>query len=283
MQQFMPMEVPEVVAEEHMLTEVAGGGYPAAGIGGGGAGGAGGYDPIGGGGFTGGNSECNNYSYVRCDGLSGYAPIWAPPSGGYFSKNYDSYSNPSYEVGKIGGGGSTNAGNGGKAGSGGNVSLLNSNVFAYNGSYITSSNSGTDTNPWGKYQCPIYLQLGISLDKIRNDSSKVNIESRNGTDMLNELQAYTDKNIKKNKYKNTNPIVNENEMLGIGSGAGYIEVSNGSLKIFGEEEDTDSGSEENGIESNLVYQVDLSDINNHYIMITKLQREVEVILFQIMS
>ena len=206
------------------------GGYPSAGIGGGGAGGAGGKDPVGGGGFTGGNSECNNFSYVRHNGLASYAPIWAPPSGGYFSKNSDSYSSSTYTVGKIGGGGTWSAGNGGKAGNGGIVTISNSNVYAYNGAYITSSDSGTVGNEWGKNQCPIYAQLGISLEKMRQ-SSIVSVNGRTGSALLEELKDYIDTNLVKVNYINKKPIVQENQNLGIGSGAGYIEESNGTLTI----------------------------------------------------
>ena len=69
-QQFTHMEDLGGVQVVHMQMEEVLGGYPAAGIGGGGAGGAGGKDPVGGGGFTGGNSECNNFSYVRHNGLA---------------------------------------------------------------------------------------------------------------------------------------------------------------------------------------------------------------------
>lgn len=124
---------------------------------------------------------------------------------------------------------SQRSGNGGKSGNGGTVVVNGCDVYAYNGSYITSVNSGATNNEWGKYQCPIYAQLGISLDEIRAKNI-TSITARIASVLMNELSS---KSINGSYFNYTNklPITLGNEHLGIGAGAGYTEGTNGVFVI----------------------------------------------------
>ena len=141
------------------------------------------------------------------------------------------------------------AGDGGTAGKGGNVKISSdSQVYAYNGNRYTD---GTGYND-GLNQCPIYLQAGISPARY--------VVASYGTHDIGPHKTYgltngitlsrtsaLDKNKEKLSYvnpvydnvKQTDKIITMNELLknvnmsnqGIGSGAGYIEVSNGTFIV----------------------------------------------------
>lgn len=233
------------------------GGYPGAGIGGGGAGGAGATCCTGAGGYTGGGASnyatrAVNGSYggecTRCSGM-----YWG--GGGYFSGPTGRDTSGINVKDCFGGMGGTSyyighrAGDGGTAGKGGNVKISSdSQVYAYNGNRYTD---GTGYND-GLNQCPIYLQAGISPARY--------VVASYGTHDIGPHKTYgltngitltrtsaLDKNKEKLSYvnpaydnvKQTDKIITMNELLknvnmsnqGIGSGAGYIEVSNGTFIV----------------------------------------------------
>lgn len=216
-----------------------------------GAGGAGGTCCAGGGGYSGGGSD-GQFVTNELWGENGYRShseatsdqYW--PGGSYFEGPFlgKDFSNALGGMWNTGawfgtGGGNNNfehkSGAGGTAGKGGIVKFSNNaKIFAYNGNKYTD---GTDYNN-GKNECPIYCQAGIILGKydITSDCNISDMITR-GEIQLVEAQKSTDKT----GYVNSDPNVNENITLntseheitfnlntqGIGSGAGYIEVSNG--------------------------------------------------------
>lgn len=243
-----------------------GGGYPGAGIGGGGAGGAGSTCCAGAGGYTGGSGSGNKH--VANNGLSGYGygryhsngdvpTVGRFAGGGYYAcgdyssanpgKNYTITSflggvAPSYYWGK-----GHEPGFGGTAGQGGIIKVANStNVYSFNGNLYTD---GTDYNNGGN-QSVFYAQAGISVAKYDYN----NVETNGGvfnTTLISELKSVTqsgynntiyesDINYKNNKNVNINTLLgitgnplSEVDMSkqGVGSGAGYIEVSNGTYTV----------------------------------------------------
>ena len=201
-----------------------GGGYPAAGVGGGGAGAGGADHGNGGGGFSGGAAQ---QTYVRdaVNGQGGAAQEFSG-GGGYFSKGdtgpYAAGTSGEMPGGAIGGGyvntvnWQTHSGQGGAAGSGGVVKkAATAKLYGYNGSATTTSK-----RIWGQNQTPIYWQNGYSLVSARaagNVTNKAGVETAahlNG----NRLLSY------KNELTNSR--------LGVGSGAGYTETSNGSYAVL---------------------------------------------------
>ena len=234
------------------------GGYPAAGIGGGGAGGAGSTCCTGAGGYTGGGASdyptrAVNGSYggecIRTGGM-----YWG--GGGYFSGPegqdltginvkdcFGGMGGTSYYIGH-------RAGDGGTAGSGGNIKVSsNSQIYAYNGNRYTD---GTDYEN-GLNQCPIYLQAGISPTRYVVASYATHEYGgehpiygfTNGITLskTSNLETNKTKSGYINKFYETvtddNKIITMNSLLkdvdmsyqGIGSGAGYVEVSNGIFTI----------------------------------------------------
>ena len=129
------------------------------------------------------------------------------------------------------------SGNGGKAGNGGNVKVSSSSqIYAYNGNLYTD---GTDYEN-GLNQCPIYLQAGIVTAKYNYNSEYGDPESYKLFELiLISNQSITEKSgYKNNKYdsiETSKKYVTKNSVLtnidmsyqGVGSGAGYTEVSNG--------------------------------------------------------
>jgi hypothetical protein len=238
-------------------TAGAGGGYPGAGIGGGGAGGAGGSCCSGGGGYSGGTGEENKVDQGVNGGNGSYNShqrsnfFQSTTIGfGYFSASTvdvtdnHSINNALAGVGGLGGTGCDSshiAGNGGTAGSGGIVNASpNAMIYAYNGNRYTD---GTSYNN-GENQCPIYLQNGIVTAKYRHGNNSnwikttlvlttgystvsktgyVNTALTTTTLTINDTLHYT-------ATDGTNVYFLKNIDMrnqGIGSGAGYKEVSNG--------------------------------------------------------
>lgn len=131
------------------------------------------------------------------------------------------------------------SGSGGIAGNGGVIKTsLNAKIFAYNGNLYTD---GTDYKN-GLNQCPIYLQNGTKIAKY--------IYNRYGGEMYNYFELILQSNqesVAKTGYKNTkyesisnveryitkNSVLSNVDMInqGIGSGAGYIEISNGTYTV----------------------------------------------------
>lgn len=152
-------------------------------------------------------------------------------------------------AGNIGGGGSytkymnwnfEHSGDGGVAGKGGTIKVSqNASIEAYNGNKYTDNSGQID-------YCPIYIQNGelleitTSLGFWTNQDNKyysalfgteVNYTTtwgtENGNDHVAELREYsTDEGL---KLSYINPVTKSNQ--GIGSGAGYIELSNGTYEV----------------------------------------------------
>ncbi len=214
----------EMQHQQWELVEVeAGGGYPAAGIGGGGAGGGAGDTAEGGGGFSSGGGEANG---ARGENGSSGKKSSYDAGGAYFETGDRNTTSGSF----IGGSGADKntsddyrGGSGGTAGNGGNITVSsNCTIKAYNGSYIT--NEENQTEEWKANNASIiYAQLGYNIEQIRNASkngnSKYNkIKVRNAKELISELG---------NNYR----TIKYNDYFGIGSGAGYIESSNGTYKV----------------------------------------------------
>ena len=240
----------------NLRTRSAGGagGYPAAGIGGGGAGGAGGTCCAGAGGYTGGTGDMEEYKSQN--GLSGGKGITSSGAesflggGGYF-EGADGIDKNGLNRKILTFGGMYNqgywdnlkdhSGNGGTAGKGGNIKKSNnSKIFAYNGNLYTDGTSYED----GINQCPIYLQAGIVTAKYTYNSLYGGSNSYAFFELILtkekeniELNGY--KNEKYNNIDNSKRYITKNVLLnnvdmstqGIGSGAGYIEISNGTYMV----------------------------------------------------
>ena len=224
------------------------GGYPSAGIGGGGAGGAGGTCCAGAGGYTGGSGDMDESKSEN--GLSGGKGKNNEETllggGGYF-EGAEGLDKNGLNRRILTFGGMYNqgywdnlrdrSGNGGNAGAGGNIKVSsNSKIYAYNGNLYTD---GTDYEN-GLNQCPIYLQAGIVTAKYNYNSEYGGPESYKLFELiLISNQSITEKSgYKNNKYdsiETSKKYVTKNSVLtnidmsyqGVGSGAGYTEVSNG--------------------------------------------------------
>jgi len=238
-----------------------GGGYPAAGIGGGGAGGGGGDHGCGGGGYTGGSGQP-----VLGRGDNGHtanAISTGGTGGAYFDIGLCSYREKyikmqetmSYIGGQGACAGNTQGGDGGIAGKGGTVKVSNSaKIFAYNGNKYTDDTEYND----GENQLEIFAQNGILRTVYKYDIAWNTAENRSanffknllGSDVHANIDNYVIKeninlhyetsnllireeivenNIRKIKSGYINP--NTNSVYGIGSGAGYIELSNGTYQV----------------------------------------------------
>lgn len=230
----------------------SGGGYPGAGIGGGGASGGtghslGGSKPApggyGGGGFSGGTAEhstdANSASPKPDPNVNGSAGTSgkATGGGGYFGAATIPTSVKVSSGGGIGGAGGyrsseVHAGNGGTGGAGGTIffgakyprseeSLDYSYIHAYNGSWITTSSS--PDQGWNTAnQTGIYAQLGYSIEAMRN--SGVTSATWNASSKSYSFWGGTDDG------KSNTKVAKTALGLGVGSGAGYTESSNGTLK-----------------------------------------------------
>ena len=234
-------------------TAGGGGGYPAAGIGGGGAGGAGGTCCAGAGGYSGGSGDMDHM--IAHNGFAGGNGMFEPGitflgGGGYFQGAEGISKNGSINraVTTFGGFGNQGhwenlndaSGNGGIAGKGGTIEVsTNAKVYAYNGNRYTNGTSYND----GLNQCPIYLQNGVKITEykyepinkpmknhftliVKNESSNLNIDRVNEFQYENEKLKYDRVTIANNSYLQNV----EMKYQGVGSGAGFIEVSNGTYK-----------------------------------------------------
>lgn len=224
-----------------------------------GAGGSGASCCAGGGGYSGGSPEYLIYN--SANGLPGYDNTTRKIAGsGYFmgADGYDTTNNIYRHNVVYGGLGSMGAGtnnshtsgHGGTAGKGGNIKVSSTaEIFAFNGNLYTD---GTDYQN-GINQCPIYLQASYYPAKyaysnssssgniilVKNEEAKSNVpKSGYQNNMyLNGINNYTSA-----RYMNINEklgieycasVFNNIDLSyqGIGSGAGYIEVSNGTYKV----------------------------------------------------
>lgn len=130
---------------------------------------------------------------------------------------------------------------GGIAGTGGTIRASNNaNIYSYNGNLYTD---GTSYNN-GLNQCPIYLQAGIVTAKYTYNINyggsqsyllfELQLKSASSTSTKSGYKnmKYNDTNVS-NRYITKNVVLTNIDMLeqGVGSGAGYIEVSNGTYII----------------------------------------------------
>ena len=237
-------------------TAGAGGGYPGAGIGGGGAGGAGGSCCSGGGGYSGGTGEENKIDQGINGGNGSYNShrhsdkFQSTTIGfGYFSASNVDVTDNNLSINNalagIGGLGGTGCDSSHIAGKGGTIKVSqNANIFAYNGNRYTD---GTSYNA-GENQTPIYLQNGIVTAKYKHgnnttwDKTSLSLTSSFSTITktgyinnslatkivtINDNLYYTKADGTKIYFLKNIDMTNQ----GIGSGAGYLEVSNGTYKI----------------------------------------------------
>ena len=220
-----------------------GGGYPGAGIGGGGAGGGGGDHVSGGGGFTGGENEMNSTGSHAINGLAGIANAHEGrvSGGGYFTAA--NLSSRNCLGGFKGGGGGANSvsnwyfsygGDGGKAGSGGNIiisSEASTKLKAYNGSYITDNKQYSETT-----YTNIYAQSGCTLPVIKNVGYWSDRKNEYYSNLFNSTVNYqtnytTYRQVTMREALTSDDMPTTIYGQGIGSGAGYIEISNGTYTI----------------------------------------------------
>lgn len=243
--------VVEVIQElELVVAELVGGGGDHAAGGGGYSGGAGQAEP--------GGAE-NGKTAV---GSSGSFPRYGT-GGAYFERGTTStttYQEDYTKYAFFGGQGGQSAmhnsqgGDGGVAGKGGTIKVAsNSKVYAYNGNKYTDNVAGHEYNE-GKNQLEIYAQNGVLRAIYKYDIYFNMIEKRKisffkeifGSTVSNLIDTYTACSalrgvIHKNylvrpettcaKSGYINPSTNS--IYGIGSGAGYIELSNGTYIIDG--------------------------------------------------
>lgn len=230
------------------------GGYPAAGIGGGGAGGGGGDHAAAAGGYSGGCGQPYIGGSVNGMSVKDKNPTYGA-GGAYFESGHHSYTGKNMKDNSlyafIGGQGAiaqvhnSQGGDGGVAGKGGIVKVSgNANIYAYNGNKYTD---GTDYMN-GNNQLEIYAQNGV-LREIRKYDIWWNLKENRyvsffkeimGTTVNSNIESFTAcsasnyiehenylireaSNCSKSGYKNKK----NNLYQGVGSGAGYIELSNG--------------------------------------------------------
>lgn len=202
------------------------------------------------GGYCGGNQEPDDLSdqskaNIRSEnGMCGNPVDIAstrPIGGGYFAKAQDSLI-PLRWGGALGGGGGvqteinfSNGGDGGIAGKGGTISYSpNCTIYAYNGNRYTDGLEGHETTN-SLNQCPIYAQNGILKPVVKNLGWWVPSYNTFYSDLFGK-----EINFSTTWGTGTNSLVTiRNETTcnvtsygqGIGSGAGYIELSNGTFTV----------------------------------------------------
>lgn len=227
------------------------GGYPAAGIGGGGAGGGGANHVDGAGGYSGGCAEDSPDFTVSNNGLAAHLATGNYSTGGGYlaeGKRGASYVYSSMG-GHLGGQGPLEnwceklgfnncyIGSGGYAGQGGNIKVSSSSqIFAYNGNECTLK--GEDEN---YYYTPlnIYIQNGNPIDiYIHNGYNATNrflkLSKLLGVNISDWIVATKELEYKEYCVKSVDRSMNfekTNYGQGIGSGAGYIEISNGTYTV----------------------------------------------------
>jgi hypothetical protein len=238
-----------------------GGGYPAAGIGGGGAGGGGGDHANGGGGYSGGTAQPATGTAIN--GRSGNGGSFCS-GGSYFESGRITDANQvlAGNVAMIGGQGGTRCtysgdndwyrtggGDGGIAGKGGRIfSSNNATIYAYNGNECT-----LDSEDENYYNTPltIYAQNGV-LRNIYKYNFRWNVETERSYSFFYSLFGNTintgvdtvtiateSRDTVVNVLVRAEQIINKTNYInpntgseqGIGSGAGYIELSNGTYTV----------------------------------------------------
>lgn len=149
------------------------------------------------------------------------------------------------------------SGNGGAAGEGGNIRVSsNAKIYAFNGNIYTDSLEEHAYDN-GINQAPIYAQAGIIVEKYDYDVSNIEGQMIDVSNFFKLKLIASQKKVMPLTYSNeiylkdskyiSNKIININTKLGIttntlltavdmskqgiGSGAGYIEISNGSYTI----------------------------------------------------
>lgn len=230
------------------------GGYPGAGIGGGGAGAGGSTCCTGGCGYTAGSASGNinhnnnglkglPYARGNSDGINNSTTDQTYVAGGYFQGTV--YSGEEMVLGgyccnyAIASG--HKSGSGGTGGKGGKIDVSeNSKIYAFNGNLYSDGTAYKD----GVNQCPIYLQAGINIAKYKKEFGKSIVLVSGQTTAVQS--GYENKVYAENSTFSPNKILNINTKLGIvgnplkavnmakqgiGTGAGYNELSNGSYKI----------------------------------------------------
>lgn len=135
---------------------------------------------------------------------------------------------------------------GGTGGQGGVITVSNlDNIHAYNG-YFKQEEEDTETKPTELTECVIYAQLGYSLDDLNKDQipyksiysvyqryNKGNLHVARISDTL----EYANNAIGMINYLGTNyrsidySTYTIYKKIGIGSGAGFHEISNGTLTV----------------------------------------------------
>ena len=227
------------------------GGYPAAGIGGGGAGGGGGEHACSAGGYSAGSGEDGIKAGVNGLGSTGGGKRKGA-GGGYYSKGSEKSGLQAY----FGQGGMwcdpnnvyfrDYAGSGGVAGEGGNISCSNlSKIHAYNGDMVTDGNYVSTYYEYDINGNKLNKILGLVTKKDGTKIVPAIIFAQQGTvrDVYKSNQHMTQAqcdsyetvlHTKTNNPLNVRIIEGGNIPTtgygqGIGSGAGYIEKSNGTL------------------------------------------------------
>lgn len=116
---------------------------------------------------------------------------------------------------------------GGQGGKGGNITVSNtSTINSYNGSYITDGSINLDDdNNKVNFQAIIYGQLGYDVAQMRNALKIKNVVSRTAEDLLKEFSSYGAYRIINNDF------YSRFQKIGVGSGAGAVEISNGTYTI----------------------------------------------------
>ena len=233
-----------------------GGGYPAAGIGGGGAGGAGSTCCAGAGGYSGGSASGNPYIAQNGNAGGSYERVGSTGSqsaykgqytaGGYFEGGEGTSANGiNKKTSTFGGFFGTGylskgheSGSGGDAGNGGTIKVSQlANVYAYNGNLYTD---GTDYEN-GLNQCPIYAQNGIITPKYNATYTGGNSGKEYFLELISDVTSVEKSGYMNKKYveNNNKRYITKNKYLdnvdmayqGVGSGAGYVETSNGTYTI----------------------------------------------------
>ena len=238
--------------DSHYTNSGAGaGGYPAAGIGGGGAGGGGGDHCKPGGGYSGGAGEPYNI-----EGINGLGTTYVSfntdskdsLAGGYYT--YAGLQNSEVIVGWFGLGGAyfktfwSSGGSGGIAGNGGNIKASsNSTIYAYNGDRITNGDYSSTYYQYDKSGNLTKEQANVIIKKNNMKFIPTFIFIQSGI----RRAVYADKDyisdelasrfeIDRNNVDKRFELISENSNIqsygqGIGSGAGYVELSNGTYVI----------------------------------------------------
>lgn len=242
-----------------------GGGYPAAGIGGGGAGGGGGDHATGSGGFSAGGGDSCTPGYNGMGSQDNKRVNSYGTAGGYYTKaTGNQYIDVFFGQGGMWQGSDNSdtanwykdySGSGGEAGNGGNVYYYNLNkIHAYNGDRITNgdynqifyeySADGIKTSTIAPVlnklngnefvQTKIFAQEGITR-AVYSTNQKMSQSDCQKYGVPFVVESDKNKSQTRNvKIKNEGTCGTTGYGQGIGSGSGYIEISNGVFKSINE-------------------------------------------------